>query len=101
MKIDYKTSGEGLMIFLSGELDHHAAGAVMSETADIIDRNLPGALIIDLAGVGFMDSSGIAVILSARRKMDMINGGVILRGVQPQPLRVLNCAGIGRLVKII
>ena len=64
------------------------------------DAALPRKLVLDLSGVTFMDSSGIAVILRARQKMQLLDGGLLVRGVPPQARRVLEAAGVNRLVTI-
>ena len=61
-------TGEGrvLRAAISGEVDHHRARAIMEELSRQIDLELPRSLTLDLEGVTFMDSSGIAVLLRAR-----------------------------------
>ena len=54
-----------LTIFLSGELDHHAAREAMQSIESLIERALPRELVIDMSGLSFMDSSGIAVVLKS------------------------------------
>lgn len=55
-------TGEGrvLRAAISGEVDHHRARAIMEELSRQIDLELPRSLTLDLEGVTFMDSSGIA-----------------------------------------
>jgi anti-anti-sigma factor len=62
-------TGEGrvLRAAISGEVDHHRARAIMEELSRQIDLELPRSLTLDLEGVTFMDSSGIAVLLRAAR----------------------------------
>ena len=69
-------TGEGrvLRAALSGEVDHHGARAIMEELNRQIDLELPRELTIDLAGVTFMDSSGIAVLLRAWRRVGELGG---------------------------
>ena len=45
---------------VTGELDHHGAKAVMEELDRRIDAALPRELTLDLGGLTFTDSSGIA-----------------------------------------
>jgi stage II sporulation protein AA (anti-sigma F factor antagonist) len=40
-----------------------------------------------------MDSSGIALILRAEKKMKELDGNLCLSGIPEQPLRVLRAAG--------
>ena len=55
---------------LSGEIDHHGARAMMEELDRAVATALPTRLTLDLSGVTFMDSSGIAVLIRAKRRMD-------------------------------
>ena len=55
---------------------------------------------MDFSGVTFMDSSGIALILRSQQRMQLMEGSVVLRNVPEQARRVLDAAGIGRLVSI-
>ena len=48
----------------------------------------------------FMDSSGIALILRAQQRMQLLDGSVLVCNVPQQAKRVLDAAGIGRLVTI-
>ena len=89
-----------LMAQVAGELDHHGARTALREMEEALDAALPRKLVLDLSGVTFMDSSGIAVILRARQKMQLLDGGLLVRGVPPQARRVLEAAGVNRLVTI-
>ena len=44
--------------------------------------------------------SGIALILRAQQRMQMLEGSVLVRNVPQQARRVLDAAGVGRLVTI-
>ena len=65
-----------------------------------LDAALPRKLVLDLGGVTFMDSSGIALILRAQQRMQMLDGSLLVCNVPRQARRVLDAAGIGRLVTI-
>ena len=64
------------------------------------DAALPLHLALDLSGVTFMDSSGIALILRARRRMRTLGGSLLVCRVPQQARRVLDAAGIDRVVTI-
>ena len=100
MEILAKSADRNLLLELSGELDHHGARTALREMEEALDAALPRKLVLDLSGVTFMDSSGIAVILRARQKMQLLDGGLLVRGVPPQARRVLDAAGVNRLVTI-
>lgn len=65
-----------------------------------IDAALPKKLVMDLSGVTFMDSSGIALILRTQQKMQLLDGSMLVCNVPAQARRVLDAAGISRLVTI-
>ena len=100
MEINAKSADRNLLLELSGELDHHGARNTLREIELAIDASLPRMLILDLAGVTFMDSSGIALILRAQQRMQILDGSLLVCNVPAQAKRVLDAAGIGRLVKI-
>lgn len=89
-----------LCIRYTGDLDHHAARAAFRETEAFIDRFLPQRCILDFSGVSFMDSSGIAVVLRVKKRMEETDGDVFLLDPAPQCVRVLRTSGIERFVAI-
>ena len=100
MEINAKTADRNLLLELSGEIDHHGARNAMGEVETAIDAALPKKLVLDLSGVTFMDSSGIALILRAQQRMQLLDGSLLVCGVPQQAKRVLDAAGISRLVTI-
>ena len=84
---------------LSGEVDHHHARGLMTEIEREIDRELPKHVTLDLGGVTFMDSSGIAVVLRCYRRTAELGGAVTVKDVPPQAEKVLRAAGLERLMR--
>ena len=100
MEIEVKSMDRNLLLELHGEVDHHGARDALRQLELSVDAALPRVLVLDLAGVTFMDSSGIALILRAQQRMRLLDGSVVVRSVPPQARRVLDAAGISRLVTI-
>ena len=84
-----------LMIALKGDIDHHGAKDVMRVLGNKIDL-----CVLDFRDVTFMDSSGIAIIISCIRRMRELRGEVIVENVPPQPMKVLRASGLEQIVKI-
>ncbi len=101
MEIDQKREGNALCIALSGELGHHEAVAAMRQIGAGIDEEVPRSVILDLSEVGFMDSSGIAVVLRAFQACQAAGGHFCVRGAQKQARRVLDAAGLYRMISFI
>lgn len=100
MEIKVKSADRNLLLEFSGELDHHGAASAIRELEQAVDAALPRRLVVDFGGVTFMDSSGIALILRAQRLMDNLDGSLLVCRVPEQARRVLDAAGIGRIVTI-
>lgn len=100
MPITVASKDSGLTITLSGEIDHHAARDMMAQLDQAIAERVPARLTLDLSGVTFMDSSGIAVLLRARRQLGHTGGVLRVANIPAQARRVLDAAGIGRLISL-
>lgn len=98
MPVCCEEKGQTLTARITGEVDHHAARALMTELSRQVDVALPRELYLDLGGVGFMDSSGIAVVLRTWKRLREYGGAMRLVHVPPQPAKVLKAAGVDRLV---
>ena len=100
MAVDCRIERERMYFRLTGEIDHHRAGKLMRQLDDQLDLESPRVVELDLSGVTFMDSSGIAVVLNTRRRMAELGGTVCLQNVAQQPMKVLTAAGIEKIAKI-
>ena len=88
---------DGLTLTLSGEIDHHGGRAELDQA---ISTLLPRRLTLDLRGVTFMDSSGIALLMGAKRGMDRLGGTLRVVSIPAQPRKVLDTAGLGRFISL-
>ena len=100
MPITLHAQPGSLTAVLSGEIDHHGARAMMTQLEEAVAQHLPRHLTLDLSGVTFMDSSGIALLLRAYRHMSGFGGTLRVIHIPTQPRRVLDAAGVGRLIQL-
>ena len=89
-----------LTILLTGEIDHHCAKRYIQIIEGKIEAYNPQICVLDFQEVGFMDSSGIAVVINALRSMARIEGKLMLCGLKNQPMKVFRTSGIDKLVDI-
>ena len=101
MRIITHDDGRCLTLRLVGELDHAAAQTVMPGIEDAVEEYLPRRCVLDLSGLSFMDSSGIAVILKTDRLLRQTGGVLALSGVPGQVRRVLDVAGLTKIVPVL
>ena len=84
-------------IYISGEIDHHSAKRLLWQLEEELSSRLPHTLTLDLGGVSFMDSSGIALLMRCRRRMEGV-GALTVSNVPTQPLRMLKAAHIDHFI---
>lgn len=100
MKVTARYSSGRLWLGLKGELDHHGARNSLIIIKSRIEELLPRDCIMDFTDVSFMDSSGIAIILRTYKLMNELGGRLWIENVPTQPMKVIDTAGIDRLVGI-
>ena len=89
-----------LTLYLSGELDHHEARSAASLIDQLLDEYLPRDCAVDMSGLSFMDSSGIAVLIRISRRLKDLGGRVWIENPVGQPRRVIDASGVERLVPV-
>lgn len=89
-----------LTIALTGEIDHHCAKEYLRKIGEKLDAYLPRVCVLDYQDVMFMDSSGVAIVIHTLRRMEQLEGKLLLQGLREQPLKVLRTAGLEKIVEI-
>lgn len=100
MTVHYETLEECGCLYLNGELDHHAAANAIHCACTLLDTHQPGNLILNLSGLTFMDSSGLAFLMRLKKRMQYIGGNLCVTNVPNQAYRVLVSAGMHRLIQM-
>ena len=100
MELSSEYSTGKLTLYLKGELDHHSSRAILSDMDELLDEYMPRDCAINLSRLSFMDSSGIALIIRVSRRMSALGGRTWIENPSKQPYRVIDAAGIERLVPV-
>lgn len=96
LALSARRTGSWTVLAVGGEIDQFTApklrDALLAQIGD-------GAanLVIDLSEVGFMDSSGLGVLVGALRRVNEGGGRIVLAGTQRPVERVLEITGLNRL----
>ena len=72
-----------VIALLSGEIDHHNAKSLRQDIDFSLRENQPEELIMDFSEVGFMDSSGIGLVMGRYKLMQEIGGNLVVRNPPP------------------
>lgn len=75
-------------ISVEGKLDGTTTPELESTLRPILGQN-PKSLILDMAGLDFISSAGIRVLIETQKTLSANKGTVLLVNLQPQILKVL------------
>ena len=101
MEMTAFNDGSRLCVKLSGEIDHHEAKDIRERLDKLIFENRPKALIVNLSGIVFMDSSGLGLILGRYRLMKEFGGEMYLNEPTARVRKILAMAGVDKMRKVI
>ena len=94
MLVRAKEHNGALVVMLDGELDHHAAEYTRSEMDRLMAETRAGQIILDLAALKFMDSTGIGVLIGRYKKMQERNVPIFIQNCNNQPDRIFQMSGL-------
>jgi stage II sporulation protein AA (anti-sigma F factor antagonist) len=89
-----------LVTKISGELDHHMAKAIRTETDKRIMRGNIKNLIFDFNDLHFMDSSGIGVVIGRYKLISSLGGKLTIISSKANVNKILNMSGIPKIADI-
>lgn len=96
----YQVQENCLTIFLPEDVDHHNAEEIRREADRLIDREHIRYIIFDFADTGFMDSSGIGVIMGRYKKVYMMGGEVWAVHTNERMRKILTMSGVMKIMQI-
>jgi anti-sigma B factor antagonist len=93
LTIEVHREGDEAVLTLTGELDPHTA-PMLSDELDSLTGEGVTTVVLALAGLGFIDSSGLRVIISADRDLGERGGRLVLRSPSDTVRRLLEITGL-------
>jgi anti-sigma B factor antagonist len=95
LRVDCEVSGEGksVCVRLDGEVDASTAHLVEDAMSPALDPRCT-RLVVDLAKVSFMDSSGLRVLVVARNALDVRGAEMVIAGDNDQLRRLFEISGL-------
>lgn len=89
-----------LRVTLEGEIDHHSAVATRCEIDRLIYEYRPRRFELSLSRIGFMDSSGLGLVMGRYTLVRELGGETVVLDPSPAILRIFKLAGMDRLIRI-
>ncbi len=88
VKTSKKTKGV-YVIAPTGSINSDTYGVLEKETQRMVKKS-PQQIILDMAGVGYLSSMGVRVILATMKALQNNGGKLVLVNLQPQIKKVLD-----------
>ena len=96
VEVEIRTTDDGgPLVIVSGELDAHGSRTLATAVDGLVDESTD-VVVIDLAGVPFMDSTGFGAILGIHRA----GAAVIVRNPSRQVRRLLDIVAVPGVVDV-
>ncbi len=97
MAVTFERKGDTLIALLSGEIDHHTAAGFRDSIDREVEMIRPELLVLDFGEIGFMDSSGIGLIMGRYKNAASYGGAVKVANAPPVIARMMKLAGMEKL----
>ena len=99
LRLDTVSSAERTVVIVRGDID----AATAPQLAAMVDNLVEDVAVIqlDLAEVGFLDSTGIGVMAGALRRLEPVGGRLELSAVPPRINRLLAITDLLRFVTVV
>lgn len=87
-------AGEPVRFVLSGDVDAAGARHLQQSLIDLLRRDPPGELTIDLGGITFLDDAGIEALLRCQADAGQVECRLSVVNPTPAAYRLLQIAGL-------
>jgi len=94
MNVKAKAHKDTLYISLEGELDEHTAEYTRVSLDAAMTGTMAAQIVIDLANLRFMDSTGIGVLIGRYKKMKDRNVPIYISNPSTQAERIFKMTGL-------
>lgn len=84
-------------VTIKGEVDLATAPDLMRVLDEAMDAEPGGSVEVDFSGVSFIDSTGLGVLVSCRKRARTLGGELVLVGVQERVLPVFAVTGLDKV----
>lgn len=97
--VDVGQDGRWSVVAISGEVDLATAPRVRDEITTLLAKGMTD-VVVDMRGVGFIDSSGLGVLIGALKRIRSHDGEMRLVCDSPTILRVLAITGLDQIFTV-
>ncbi len=98
MNHDIREESGAIIVALEGDVDLQSSPDARKVLLECVNRKMP--VLVDLSGVGYIDSSGVASLVESLQTARKAGSNLILVAVSEGALRVLQLARLDKVFTI-
>lgn len=98
--LDYRLEAGVVVARATGEVDIATSGRLRDGLLRVITDEEHRGLVVDLANVTFMDSTGIGVLVGVWRRVHAASSALAIAVPSPQVRRTLTTAGLDKILPV-
>jgi len=87
------------VLSVGGEIDVYTAPSLREKIEEVLGDNVT-MLAIDLENVGFLDSTGLGVLVGAMKRLNERDGNLVVTCTKPHILKVFEITGLSKVFDI-
>lgn len=96
-----QTIDDGIVVFVHGDIEVSQSPALRAELISLLNQHEPDRMIIDLSGVPYMDSSGVATMIEALQVQRRKGKKLFLCNLRTRVYSMFEIASLDRLFNIV
>ena len=99
MRVTREQVGEAIVMAVEGTVDIHSSPELRGELKVAVGSQAP-RIVVDMEGVSFVDSSGLATLIEALQQVNKYSGTLLLCSLSKAVLGVFQLANLDRIFQI-
>ena len=99
LKIDTRVNGQVALLSIEGEVDMYSSPEARKAIMELVKQKIP-KLVVNLQGVSYMDSSGVATLIEGLQMCNKYNGTLMIAGLRDNVREVFELTRLDKIFQI-
>jgi anti-sigma F factor antagonist len=101
INVEQKMTENGALVFtIKGDLKIVSSEECKGEINSSISTSGAKKVVLDLKELTFLDSAGLAVFISAYKQLAVIDGEIVVCGLQGQPKTIFEISNMQKIIEV-
>lgn len=100
MMVNCRVDNNIIIADISGDIDHSSVGIIKKNINSGMLDFKTNKIILNLSNVTFMDSSGIGMLIGRYKELSLINGEMVLTGLNKYTEKIIKLSGLNKIFRL-